>query len=103
MIIGFLFRHNIMAVIFGSWIISNPVTDPSPYIPQYELGHILVDIALYEISITDYALKDIDAMGLQTLTLPFLAGGVITAPRFAMLAYFISRRLSMVSRAKRSS
>ena len=100
-IIGFLFRQNITAAYIGSWIISNPVTIPLLYLSQYELGRILLGIAPYEFALTEYTLTGIAALGWQTL-LPLLTGGVIMAPLFAVPAYFISRRLIVAGRAKRS-
>lgn len=100
-IIGFLFRQNITAAYIGSWIISNPVTAPLLYLSQYELGRILLGIAPYEYALTEYTLTGIAALGWQTM-LPLLTGGVIMASLFAVPAYFISGRLIVAGRAKRS-
>lgn len=101
-IIGLLFRQNITAAYLGSWIISNPVTVPLLYVSQYELGRILLGTALYDFTLTDYTLSGIAALGWQTL-LPLLIGGVILASLFALPTYYISRRLIVAGRAKRSS
>ena len=100
-IIGFLFRQNITAAYLGSWIISNPVTIPLLYLSQYELGRIILGIAPYDFTLTEYTLTGIAALGWQTL-LPLLTGGIIMAPLVAVPAYFISLRLIVAGRAKRS-
>ena len=100
--IGFLFRQNITAAYLGSWIISNPITVPFLYLSQYELGHILLNIAHYEFCLTEYSLVGIATLGWQIL-FPLLIGGLIMAPLFAVPAYFISHRLIVAGRAKRNS
>jgi uncharacterized protein len=100
-LLGLLFRKNITAAYLGSWIVSNPVTIPLLYLSQYKLGTILLDIPPYRIELTDYSLYAIARMGYQIL-LPLLTGGIVMAPFFAVPAYFISRKLIAVVRAKRN-
>jgi uncharacterized protein (DUF2062 family) len=101
-IIGLLFGQNITAAYIGSCIISNPLTIPLLYLSQYKLGLFLLGMAPYDLTLRDYTLGGIAAMGWQILV-PLLTGGVIMAPLFAVPAYFISHRLIVAGRAKRGS
>ena len=98
-LLGLLFRKNITAAYLGSWIISNPVTIPILYFAQYHLGSFLLGMAPCSFSLTDYSLESIALMGARIL-IPLLMGGIITAPLFALPAYFVTRWLITAIRKK---
>ena len=98
-LLGLLLRQNITAAYCGSWIVSNPVSIPILYFAQYQLGSFLLGMAPGSFTLTDYSLESIVRMGARIL-LPLLTGGIITAPFFALPAYFIARRLIEAIRKK---
>ncbi|MDA8125044.1 MAG: DUF2062 domain-containing protein [Deltaproteobacteria bacterium] len=99
-VLGLLFKQNMTAAYFGSWLISNPVTIPILYFSQYQLGRHLLGMAPCRFELADYSLRSIFHMGGQFL-LPLLTGGMVMAFLVALPAYFISRRLIVAIRAKR--
>jgi uncharacterized protein (DUF2062 family) len=98
-LLGLLFRQNITAGYLGSWMISNPLTIPLLYLSQYELGRFLLGMERCRFELADYSLGAIAALGWKIL-LPLLAGGILMAPIFAFPAYFITRRLITLIRAR---
>jgi len=101
-LLGLLFRQNITSAYLGSWMISNPLTIPLLYISQYELGRILLGMERCRFELVEYSVGAVAALGWEIL-LPLLAGGLLTAPFFAVPVYFIARRLlvSIRERGKR--
>lgn len=97
--IGVLFKQNITAGYLGSWLISNPVTIPLFYFMQYELGSIVLGWQKSPWSLGDYSLESIMNLGWHIL-FPLFTGGIITAPFFAVPAYFLTRRLVVVYRKR---
>lgn len=87
-LIGLVFRQNITAGYLGSWLISNPLTVPLFYVGQYELGRLLLGMERCRFELPDYSLDAIASLGWQIL-LPLQTGGILTAPFFAVPAYFI--------------
>jgi uncharacterized protein (DUF2062 family) len=99
---GLLWRHNLTAAYLGSWLISNPLTIPIFYFSQYELGIYLLGMTQSHLVLTDYSFQNIISMGWQII-LPLLTGGIVTAPFFAIPAYFITYRMVLALRNKRAS
>jgi uncharacterized protein (DUF2062 family) len=100
--LGVLFRQNITAAYLGSWLISNPLTIPFFYLSQYQLGRVLLGMDPCRFEFKNYSIGSIADTGWQ-IFFPLLTGGIIMAPFFAVPAYFISRRLIEIVRAKRLS
>jgi uncharacterized protein len=98
-LIGLLFRKNITAAYLGAWLVSNPLTVAPLYLSQYELGRILLGMERSHFTLADDSLSAIAALGWQIL-LPLLMGGLIMAPIFAFLAYFLAHRLIVNIRAR---
>lgn len=90
-LLGFLLRRNITAGILSSLIVANPVTIPFLYTTEYHLGKFLLDGKQNQIVLNNYAIFDIFNTGLNVFR-PLLAGGLVLAPFFAILAYFITYR-----------
>ena len=99
---GLLFKHNLTAAYLGSWLISNPLTIPILYFSQYELGRYLLGMSHVHPALTDYSLLSIISMGWQVI-LPLLTGGIVTAPFFAIPAYFVTYRMVLAMRNKSES
>lgn len=99
---GLLWRHNLTAAYLGSWLISNPLTIPILYFSQYELGIYLLGMTQSQPVLTDYSFQNIISLGWQII-LPLLAGGIVTAPFFAIPAYFITYRMVLALRNKSAS
>ncbi|MFA5180106.1 MAG: DUF2062 domain-containing protein [Syntrophales bacterium] len=97
--VGVLFKQNITAGYLGSWLISNPVTIPLFYFFQYELGSIILGWQKSAWALNDYSFESIMNLGGHIL-FPLLTGGIITAPFFAVPAYFLARRLVVVFRER---
>jgi uncharacterized protein (DUF2062 family) len=89
---GLLLRWNITSAYLGSWLISNPLTIPVFYYVQYEIGALCLGAGESALVLTDYSIVSLASAGWQILC-PLLLGGVITAPFFAVPAYFITLRL----------
>ena len=89
---GLLLRWNITSAYLGSWLISNPLTIPVFYYAQYEIGVLCLGKETTGLVLADYSLVSLAAAGWQILC-PLLLGGLITAPLFAVPAYFIALRL----------
>jgi len=100
-LIGLTFRQNISAGYLGSWLISNPVTIPFLYVAEYRLGKCLLGDHASPAVFTDYSLLHLLHHG-WGVAAPLLAGGIIIAPFFAVPAYFITRRLLIATRNKRT-
>ena len=96
---GLLWRHNLTAAYLGSWLISNPLTIPIIYFSQYELGIYLLGMTQSQPVLTDYSFQNIISLGWQII-LPLLTGGIVTAPFFAIPAYFITYRMVLALRNK---
>ncbi len=96
--VGVIFRQNISAGYLGSWIISNPVTVPVFYFFQYELGRRLLCMESCPWTLSDFTLSGLMDLGGHILV-PLMTGGIITAPLFAVPAYFLTRRLVTTVRA----
>jgi uncharacterized protein (DUF2062 family) len=94
---GIIFRKNIASAVLGSLIISNPLTIPFFYISEYKLGRYLLRSDHFHIVFNDYSLWNVLSMGWR-VTVPLLAGGVIIAFFFGILAYFITYRLVLAVR-----
>lgn len=101
-LIGLAFKYNLTAAYLGSWLISNPVTVPILYFSQYKLGRSLLGIADLHPVLTDYSFQSILALGWQVI-LPLLAGGIVTAPFFAIPAYFLTYRMVLNLRHRQGS
>lgn len=99
---GLLWRHNLTAAYLGSWLISNPLTIPILYFSQYELGIYLLGMTQSQPVLTDYSFQNIISLGWQII-LPLLTGGIVTAPFFAIPAYFITYRTVLALRNKSAS
>ncbi|PKN05280.1 MAG: DUF2062 domain-containing protein [Deltaproteobacteria bacterium HGW-Deltaproteobacteria-9] len=99
---GLLFKHNLTAAYLGSWLISNPLTIPILYFSQYELGRYLLGMTQVHPALTDCSLLSITSMGWQVI-LPLLTGGIVTAPFFAIPAYFVTYRMVLALRNKSES
>ncbi|MCX5856957.1 MAG: DUF2062 domain-containing protein [Deltaproteobacteria bacterium] len=99
---GLLWRHNLTAAYLGSWLISNPLTIPILYFSQYELGIYLLGMTQSQPVLTDYSFQNIISLGWQII-LPLLTGGIVTAPFFAIPAYFITYRMVLALRNKSAS
>ena len=97
-----LFGHNLTAAYLGSWLISNPLTIPILYFSQYALGRRLLGMTQVHPALTDYSLPGIITMGWQVI-LPLLTGGIVTAPFFAIPAYFMAYRMVLALRNKNQS
>ncbi|MCK9195838.1 MAG: DUF2062 domain-containing protein [Syntrophales bacterium] len=97
--VGILFKQNITAGYLGSWLISNPVTIPVLYFCQYELGSIILGLQKSAWAMNDYSLEGVMNLGWHIL-FPLLIGGIITAPFFAVPAYFLARRFVVVLRER---
>lgn len=96
---GLLWKHNLTAAYMGSWLISNPLTIPIFYFSQYELGTYLLGMTQSPLVLTDYSFHNILSLGWQII-LPLLTGGIVTAPFFAVPAYFITYRMVLALRNK---
>jgi len=96
---GVLFKQNITAGYLGSWLISNPVTIPLLYFSQYELGRLILGLQKSAWAMNDYSLESVMSLGWHIL-FPLLIGGIITAPFFAVPAYFLARRFIVVIRER---
>jgi uncharacterized protein len=94
---GLLWRHNLTAAYMGSWLISNPLTIPIFYFSQYELGIHILGMTRSHLVLTDYSFQSIISLGWQII-LPLMTGGMITAPFFAIPAYFITYRMVLALR-----
>ena len=99
---GLLFKHNLTAAYLGSWLISNPLTIPILYFSQYELGRYLLGMTHAQLVLTDCSLQAILSTGWHIL-LPLLTGGIVTAPFFAIPAYFIAYRMVLALRKESKS
>jgi uncharacterized protein len=99
---GLLWRHNLTAAYLGSWLISNPLTIPILYFSQYELGIYLLGMTQSQPVLMDYSFQNIISLGWQII-LPLLTGGIVTAPFFAIPAYFITYRMVLALRNKSAS
>jgi len=97
--VGVLFKQNITAGYLGSWLISNPVTIPLFYFSQYELGRLILGLQKSAWALNDYSLAGVMNLGWHIL-FPLLTGGIITAPFFAVPAYFLARRFIVVLRER---
>jgi len=97
--VGILFKQNITAGYLGSWLISNPLTIPLFYFSQYELGRLILGLQKSAWALNDYSLASVMSLGWHIL-FPLLIGGVITAPFFAVPAYFLARRFVLVLRER---
>lgn len=84
----FVLKKNITAAYLGSWLISNPLTIPFLYTTQYSLGKYLLGNG-YPIVASERTLMSLIETGGDML-FPLLAGGLVMAPFFALLAYFIT-------------
>ncbi|MFA6411278.1 MAG: DUF2062 domain-containing protein [Syntrophales bacterium] len=98
--VGVLFKQNITAGYLGSWLISNPVTIPVLYFCQYELGSIILGLQKSTWALNDFSLEGVMNLGWHIL-FPLLTGGIITAPFFAVTAYFLTRRFVVVLRERK--
>jgi uncharacterized protein len=87
-----IFKQNLSAAYLGSWLVSNPVTIPVLYLAQYELGSFIIGSSGETILTADYSLQSLMNMGAHVI-LPILLGGILTAPVFAIPAYFITRHI----------
>lgn len=99
---GVLFKQNITAGYLGSWLISNPVTIPLLYFFQYELGRLILGLQKSTWAMNDYSLESVMNLGWHIL-FPLQIGGIITAPFFAVPAYFLARRFIVVIRERNRS
>jgi len=97
--VGVLFKQNITAGYLGSWLISNPVTIPMFYFFQYELGRLVLGLQKSVWALNDYSLESVMNLGWHIL-FPLLTGGIITAPFFAVPAYFLARRFIVALRER---
>jgi uncharacterized protein len=84
-----LFKQNITAAYLGSWIISNPLTIPFLYFSQYQIGRYLLGIASCDVCFAEMTIRQIISMGWH-IAVPLIVGGLISAPFFAIPAYFIT-------------
>ncbi|MBI4633777.1 MAG: DUF2062 domain-containing protein [Deltaproteobacteria bacterium] len=100
-LVGITFRQNISAGYLGSWLISNPLTIPFFYVAEYRLGKYLLGNHAPLTVITDYSLFHLLQYG-WGVAAPLLAGGIVIAPFFAVPAYFITRRLLIAVRNKKT-
>jgi uncharacterized protein (DUF2062 family) len=100
-LIGVTFRQNISAGYLGSLLISNPITIPLFYVTQYRLGKYLLEGHASTAVFNDYSLLHLVEHG-WGIAAPLLAGGIIMAPFFAVPAYFITRRLLIAARKRKS-
>jgi hypothetical protein len=89
---GLICKSNLTAAYLGSWLISNPLTVPILYFGQYQLGRYLLGMTDLHPVLVDYSFQSLMAMGWQVI-LPLLTGGVVTAPFFAIPAYFLTYRM----------
>jgi uncharacterized protein len=101
-IFGLVWKHNLTSAYLGSWLVSNPLTIPIFYFSQYELGKYLLGSAQTSVVLTDYSLHSLINAGWH-IVLPLLTGGLITAPFFAVPAYFITYRLVKALRKPQNS
>jgi len=99
---GLIWRHNLAAAYLGSWLISNPVTIPIFYFGQYELGRYLLGMPEMHLAMTDFSLAAIASLGWHVFV-PLLTGGIVTAPLFAIPAYFITYRVVVALRDRAKS
>ena len=97
--VGVLFKQNITAGYLGSWLISNPLTIPVFYFCQYELGRLLLGIQAGAWVMPELTWTGMICVGRHIL-LPLLVGGLVTAPFFAVPAYFLTRRLAVAIRER---
>jgi len=97
--VGVTFKQNITAGYLGSWLISNPVTAPAFYFFQYELGRLLLGMEGPPWVVPDFSVSGIFDLGGHIL-FPLLIGGIVTAPFFAIPAYFLTRRFVSSLRAR---
>jgi len=100
--VGVLFKQNIMAGYLGSWLISNPLTIPVFYFCQYELGRLLLGIQAGAWVMPELTVAGIMNIGWHIL-IPLLVGGVVSAPFFAVPAYFFARRLAVAGRHREAA
>jgi len=91
-LISLVFRQNLTAGYFGTWVISNPLTIPLFYLSQYEIGRFLLGMERCRFDLDDFTLGSIAKLGWQVF-IPLLTGGILMAPFFAVIAYWISYRL----------
>lgn len=98
---GLLLRWNIAAAYLGSWLISNPLTIPLFYCAQYHIGLLFLGTGGTQILLQDYSIVSLASAGWKIL-LPLLLGGAITAPLFAVPAYFVALRLARTRRRRRA-
>ncbi len=96
-LISFLFRQNLTAGYLGSWVISNPLTIPLFYGSQYELGRLLLGMERCHFEFHDYTFNTVTTLGSQIM-IPLLTGGILMAPFFSILAYWIAYRLAKAFR-----
>ncbi|MFH1079327.1 MAG: DUF2062 domain-containing protein [Pseudomonadota bacterium] len=99
---GLLFKHNLTAAYLGAWLISNPLTIPILYFSQYELGRYLLGMTHAQLLLTDYSMQAVLSTGWHIL-LPLLTGGIVTAPFFAISAYFVTYSMVLAMRNKHQS
>jgi uncharacterized protein (DUF2062 family) len=83
-------------------IISNPLTVPIVYFLQYELGHHILGLQHQDMILNEYSLRSILDLGWHIL-LPLQAGGILSAPFFAIPAYFMVYHFVRRMRNKRQS
>jgi hypothetical protein len=94
-----LLRQNITSAILGAWIISNPITIPFFYASEYYLGKLLLKGNQCQLVLNDYSMYKIINIG-WNVACPLLLGGIILAPFFAIIAYFISHKAVIAIRKK---
>lgn len=93
-----IFRQNLTAALLGNWI-SNPLTIPLLYFTEYEIGQHLLGMSQDKFIFNEFSFQEIMRAGWE-IFYPLQLGGLILAPLFAVLAYFITHKAIIVIRKR---
>jgi uncharacterized protein (DUF2062 family) len=98
---GLIFRANLPAVYFGSWL-CNPLTIPPMLWAEYKVGSCLIGGAqLGESHFTELTFSQVIHLGWGVLA-PMLLGGAILGLANALLGYYPVKWLIVRGRARRA-
>jgi uncharacterized protein (DUF2062 family) len=96
--LAYILRASKAAAAIGVWI-GNPLTIPFIYLGSYKTGALILGTSLpFDAKFTTFT--ELTKLGLKA-TIALLTGGVIIGIPFAVVSYFITRRLVKKFRSRR--
>ena len=96
--LAYMLRASKAAAAIGVWI-GNPLTIPFIYLGSYKTGSLILGTSLlFDAKYTTFT--ELTKLGFDA-TIALLTGGVIIAIPFAVISYFITRRLVKKFRSRR--